>query len=127
MARSRRGANAVEFALVLPVLLTFAFGVIDVSWAYMLRHGASSAAAAGARAGARTSQTGDPNGAAAAAALAKWNTLDLPATPTIVAFRQGTPQTVVVRVSVPLHELVGLVVGPEKIDVTVAQRMEDQP
>src|SRR4029453_10389287 len=44
MARSRRGANAVEFALVLPVLLTFTFGIIDLGWASLLRHGASSAA-----------------------------------------------------------------------------------
>jgi len=127
MRSSRRGVNAVEFAIILPVLLTFAFGIIDLGWAHMLRNGASSAAAAGARAGALTSQDADPNAKAAAAALARWNELDLPAQPTIVAFRQGTPQTLVVRVAVPLNELVGLVVGPEQIEVTVAQRMEDQP
>jgi hypothetical protein len=127
MSRTRRGANAVEFALVLPVLLTFLFGVIDLGWAYTLRHAASSAAAAGARAGALTSQEGDPNGRAVAAAQARWDELDLPAVPTIVAFRQGAPQSLVVRVEVPLQELVGLVVGPEEIEVTVAQRMEDQP
>lgn len=127
MARSRRGANAVEFALVLPVLLTFVFGVIDLGWAHLIRHGASSAAAAGARAGALTAQDAAPNEGAAAAALDQWTELGLPAEPTIVAFRQGAPEVMVVRVQVPLDALVGFVVSDGTVEVTAVQRMEDQP
>lgn len=43
-----RGAAAVEFALVLPLLLTLLFGIIEFSWAYSqqldVRHGAREAA-----------------------------------------------------------------------------------
>jgi len=123
----RRGANAVEFALVLPVLLTFTFGVIDLGWAHLLRHAASSAATRGARSGALTAQTGGPDGRAVAAAQARWNELGLAAAPTIVAFRQGDPEIMVVRVQAPLEPLIGFVVSEGTVEVTAVQRMEDQP
>jgi Flp pilus assembly protein TadG len=45
--RRDRGASAVEFALVLPLLLTLAFGIIEFGWAYGqhldVRHGSREA------------------------------------------------------------------------------------
>jgi Flp pilus assembly protein TadG len=123
----RRGANAVEFALILPVLLTFVFGVIDLGWAHLLRHAASSAATAGARSGALSAQDAAPNDRAAEAAQDRWNELGLTASPTIVAFRQGIPEVMVVRVQAPLEPLVGFVVSEGTVEVTAVQRMEDQP
>jgi Flp pilus assembly protein TadG len=47
----RRGATAVEFALCLPVLLGFVFGVLEFSRVMQLKHTARLAAFEGARAG----------------------------------------------------------------------------
>lgn len=127
MRSPRRGANAVEFALLLPAMLVFTFGVMDLGWNYLVRHAASSAAIAGARVGALTAQGEAPNDSAAAAAIARWNELGLPAAPTIVAFREGAPEVMVVRVQVDLDELSGFVLGPHTIEVTATKRMEDQP
>ncbi len=127
MRSPRRGANAVEFALVLPVLLTCTFGVMDVGWSYFVRHAAGSAAAAGARAGALTAQTSDPSGHALDVAMQRWNEIGLPATPVMLAAQAGDPSRMVVVVQVDLEPLVGFVVGPHTIDVSATKRMEDQP
>ncbi|MEQ6903275.1 TadE/TadG family type IV pilus assembly protein [Nocardioides sp. YIM 152588] len=50
--RGDRGAAAVEFALVLPVLLYLIFGIIDFGVALSFRQSVSQAAAEGARAAA---------------------------------------------------------------------------
>ncbi|TIC88142.1 pilus assembly protein [Nocardioides sp. GY 10113] len=50
--RRGRGAAAVEFALVLPILLYLVFGVIDFGVALSFRQSVSQAAAEGARAAA---------------------------------------------------------------------------
>ena len=128
MRSARRGANGVEFALVLPVLLVFTFGIIDLGWAYLVRHAAGSAASIGARAGALTSQEEDPATQALGAANARWAELGLPASANIEAAQSGAPAMMEVRVSVDLEELVGFVPGlPDSIEVTAVQRMEDQP
>lgn len=50
-SRSRRGANAVEFAILLPVFVLLVGGSIDLSW-YMVQRGAMrTAIARGCRAG----------------------------------------------------------------------------
>jgi len=128
MRPTRRGANGIEFALVLPVLLVFTFGIIDLGWAYLLRHAAGSAAGIGARAGALTSQEEDPAGEALVAANARWAELGLPASAKIEAAQSGAPSMMEVRVAVDMDALVGFVPGlPGSIEVTAVQRMEDQP
>ena len=47
----RRGATSVEFALCLPILLAFVFGIIEFSRATQLRQSVRLAAFEGARAG----------------------------------------------------------------------------
>lgn len=126
--RPRRGANAIEFALILPVLLVLLTGIMDYGYAYAVRNAANAAARAGARAGALTAQVEGPDVAATDAAAARWLSVGLPLTPTMVAFRTTTvPQQMVVRIRVDLASLIGLVVGPGTIEVTAIQRMEDQP
>ena len=49
------------------------------------------------------------------------------AVPTIVTFRQGNPEVMVVRVQVAMDALVGFVVSDGVVEVTAVQRMEDQP
>jgi len=101
MRSPRRGANAVEFALLLPVLLTFTFGIMDLGWSYFIRHAAGSAAAAGARAGALTAQTADPSGHALEVAAQRWDEIGLPATPVLTALQVGDPSRMVVQVHRP--------------------------
>jgi Flp pilus assembly protein TadG len=127
MRSPRRGANAVEFALILPVLLVFTFGVMDIGWISFVRHAASSAAGAGARAGALTMQAADPNAIAVEVANERWAELGLPATPVVTATQVGDPSLMVVDVEVDLDALVGFVVGSHTIAVTAVKRMEDQP
>jgi Flp pilus assembly protein TadG len=64
---SERGAAAVEFALVVPVLLVLLFGIINFGQYLSVRQTATQAAAEGARAAAVTVAGGNPstNGVAA--------------------------------------------------------------
>lgn len=125
----RRGGNAIEFALIMPVLAAILTGIIDYGWLYMIRTSATTAARAGARAGAFTAQAADPEGTASTAALNKWLELGLPVPdPDVVAFRSGDPELMVVRVSVDTGSLIGLVPKPSgDIIVTASQPMEEQP
>ncbi|MCP4809424.1 MAG: pilus assembly protein [Proteobacteria bacterium] len=50
--RDRRGANAIEFALVLPVFLTIVLGMMEFSWAFFIRTAVITAVSDGCRAGA---------------------------------------------------------------------------
>jgi Flp pilus assembly protein TadG len=125
--RNRRGANAVEFAFIFPVLLLFGFGIIDLGWMSLVRSAASSAAAAGARAGALTAQDAGPGAEAMDAASDRWIEVGLPVTAIIGADQSGAPEMMTVTVVVDLTSLTGWVVGPDSIVVSASQRMEDQP
>src|SRR5689334_22095301 len=50
--RKRRGAAAIEFAVVAPVLFLFIFGIIELGRGLMLMHLMTNAARAGCRVGA---------------------------------------------------------------------------
>ncbi|RME40035.1 MAG: pilus assembly protein, partial [Planctomycetota bacterium] len=47
--RRRRAAAVVEFAVVLPLLLTILFGIIEYGWVFMVRQTLQSAAREGCR------------------------------------------------------------------------------
>jgi Flp pilus assembly protein TadG len=51
-ARSERGQSAVEFALVIPVMLLFVFGIFQIGITYFNNESIQTAARDGARAGA---------------------------------------------------------------------------
>jgi Flp pilus assembly protein TadG len=65
---ARRGAAAVEFGLVLPVLCLFLFGIIDYGWAFLQATQIRNAAREGARALAVTPNANGPEAACAQAA-----------------------------------------------------------
>jgi len=68
---SQRGAVAVEFALIAPILVVLTFGVIEFSSAYHDKSAAADAARAGARVGsAKATQTDFASAAASAASSA---------------------------------------------------------
>ncbi|QYJ04713.1 pilus assembly protein [Nocardioides panacisoli] len=56
-----RGASAVEFALVVPLLVTMVFGIITFGYMLSFRQAVSQAAAEGARAAAVAPATADRN------------------------------------------------------------------
>ncbi len=58
-ARSERGAAAVEFALIVPILCALVFGIINYGDILSARQAVSQAAAEGARAGAVSQKTTD--------------------------------------------------------------------
>ena len=51
--RAERGATAVEFAIILPVLVLLVFGIVDFGHAWYMRHIMSDASREGARYGTR--------------------------------------------------------------------------
>ena len=51
--RAERGAIAVEFAIIFPVLILLVFGIIDFGHAWYMRHMMSDASREGARYGTR--------------------------------------------------------------------------
>jgi Flp pilus assembly protein TadG len=124
--RSRRGANTIEFALIMPVLFALVTGTMDYAYLFALRFAAISAAQEGAREGSVTASTASPETAAADAALTRWQGFGLPATPTIVTFRSGSPELMVVRIEVDPQALVGLVPVASTFEITRIRRMEDQ-
>jgi Flp pilus assembly protein TadG len=67
--RGERGAAAVEFALVLPVLLMIVLGTIDWGWYFFVSQVVTNAAREGARVGSLTAYDPDDPGADAAAVL----------------------------------------------------------
>lgn len=124
---SRRGSQAVEFALVLPVLTGLVSGVIDLG-AYLHRTDALvQAAADGARAGAADED--DPAGRAKTVAQTAWSSMGLPGAPTFDVAEVGSPPTRVVRVSATYSftPWFGLVPIPETIDYSCAFLLETQP
>lgn len=110
--REDRGAAAVEFALVLPVLCLIVLGTIDWGWYFYLSQVVTNAAREGARAGsltlydpanpgADTTSVGD----AEAAAQNYLTTANLTKTATVVATPVG--DAIRVTVSYPAGSLTG--------------------
>jgi Flp pilus assembly protein TadG len=116
-ARSRRGANAIEFGLLFPVLMVLLGGMIDLSWMYTVRLGASSAALVGARAAA-VAKPADATSVASSSALTRWSSLGLPEKLTVQSSRSGTPEVQTVQVQV---QATGLVVPTRTVTVTASE------
>ena len=66
--RHRRGSNAVEFALILPVFVAMVFGMMEFSWVFFQRTTVVHAVRNGCRAGATVHPDGDDRGSPAAVA-----------------------------------------------------------
>jgi hypothetical protein len=84
MNRRRRGAEAVEFALVFPIFIALVMGGIEFSW-YLAQNAAMTLAVrAGARGGAVSSDELAVDGAVAQA-TATWTRFGFPGTPDFTA------------------------------------------
>ena len=67
LSQNRRGNAAIEFALVLPVMLLLTLPPLEFSWYFLTQQAMVEAAQSGARTGAKTEGGSDPIGAATAA------------------------------------------------------------
>jgi Flp pilus assembly protein TadG len=113
---AKKGAAAVEFALILPLFLTLLFCTLDYGWMFFQQLAITSAAREGARAGALAPE-GSTNtevrtlvGASVNSFLTA-NTIplvDATTTTTITAASGSTPATVSVKVELVFRPIVGV-------------------
>lgn len=117
--RPRRAAAALEFALVLPVLLLLVFAIVDWSWYQMQAMTVHMAATRGARIAASAAPSRDP-AALAEAATRAW--LDLYLLDGSAATVQVEVDAAIVSVAVTMpHEpLAGLSPLPERLGSTAS-------
>lgn len=114
--RTRRGAIAVEFALVLPVLLLLVVGAIDWGWLFVQQAAVVVCARDGAHAGALAAE--DAQAAADARARGSLMASGFVTDPGDVQVRvyEAPPGEVVeVRIAVPFDPVVGLVPTPDQL------------
>jgi len=84
MRRGRRGGNAIEFALIAPVLFAILTGTMEYGWFLMNQILLDSTCREAARAGARA-EPDDALAVATTRANEYWDALGLPGTPTVIS------------------------------------------
>ncbi|HHO53687.1 MAG TPA: pilus assembly protein [Deltaproteobacteria bacterium] len=124
---SRRGSQAMEFALVLPILMALLSGAVDVGIYLSRTNALVQAAADGARTGA--ADEADPEGVASATAEATWAATDVPGRPVFAVSVEGRApnQRLVVDASVAYEPYFGFVPVPDVLEYRCAFRLDTQP
>ncbi len=121
---SRRGATAVEFAIVAPVLLLLTFAVVDYGWYFTCIQGVDRVAREAARVGGQTPLDMDPVGTAQSKADAliagTFPANQMPHTTSAVV----NGDHIEVAVSVEFSPLVGFVPTPSTYSVTYRRYLE---
>lgn len=125
--RSRRGATALEFALVLPVILALFSGTIDGAMYLCQRSILVDAAVAGARAGAVSGDEGAVIDDATATVTARLAQAGFGADDVTVTATQEEASAPLVRVevSVPFEGFVGLLPMPATLSAVATVRYEN--
>lgn len=127
--RQRRGANALEFALLMPVLVALIFGTFEVSYAFNRYMVVSAATRDATRRAAMARSDEDPARIARQIALESLQLEDRPeelavSTEVIGDAPNRTLQVTVARVYTPIAG--GFVPHPHAIRSSFTMRMEDQ-
>ena len=128
MPRRRRGATAVEFALVMPVLLLMTFAIVDYSWYFASVQGVRGVVREAARTGSQATPDQDAAAIALADATAKMaNTY--PANMMTVVYEVSVVAGDQLQVSATLtfQPLVGLVSVPTSYFTSSVRILEDPP
>lgn len=130
---ARRGAAALEFALVLPVLLGLTAGIIDFGWYFQANGLVVAAVREGTRLGVTyaTDDTPTPQAAAAARVSAVLTDYNFDAASAVVVTEYiGTAPDQMLKVSVtlPFKPLIGLVrvVLPVELKASMTMLLEQQ-
>lgn len=129
MRRLRRGGNAIEFALIAPVLFAILGGTMEYGWFLMNQILLDSACREGARTGARTHPDDNQFDAAMLRAEEYWEALGLPGSPTFEVRWMNPPITghdmLVVTGSLPYPGLIGwFSATPPQVSAMVVVRSE---
>jgi Flp pilus assembly protein TadG len=127
----RRGSQAVEFGLTLPVLLVLTAGAVDLGQYLYVAERIAAVAAEGARMGAITDIDGggDPVALALTTTHTAWAATDLPGTLSVAATLQGAAPSrrIVVTATVATAPYFGLVdILPGTIQQVSTIRLTDQ-
>lgn len=129
MRRRTRGTQAVEFALLLPVMLGIVSGIVDYGWFLQQRQLMLEAARNGARAGSVTPPADDPAGTAGATTALALNELGFLGETEVEVEQLGVVPHVRVRVIIraDFEPFFGLVPTPDAMDSVSSMRLEEQP
>jgi len=131
MSRKRRGSQAVEFGLTLPLLMVLTAGAVDLGQYLYVAERIAAVASEGARMGAVTDVDGggDPISLATTTAETAWTTTELPGTITVGAALVGAAPSrrIVVTATVATDPYFGFVdLLPSTIVQSRTVRMTDQ-
>jgi len=121
--RDDRGTAAIEFGLVLPLLVVILVGIIDYGNVYFTRLAMTNAAREGARVGV-TKNEADAQGAAVAATNAYLAQAGIDADVASTAPSQSNPTVTVTVTMDPYEPLIGLVPTPSRLTVSTSMRWE---
>ncbi len=125
--RMRRGANAIEFALLAPVILTVTFGIMDYGWYFATYSIAQRAAQEGAQVGGQTPLEEDPAGAAKLAA-GDMIADNYPANSMVVEYvATVTADSVILDLTLEFDPLSGFVPTPKIIKCSSERLLEEEP
>lgn len=128
--RRRRGASAIEFALVFPMMLVFTFGVMDWSWYLVQYQLVARSAQVGARSGAQTRLENSPGTVASARARTYLEAMSFVPTgsatyTTTLNCLAANNSLIRVAVTVPYAPLVGFVPTPPNVRSSITMRCEE--
>ena len=124
----RRGAAAVEFGLILPVLLLILFGILDFGWVFHQHGILTRTLRDGCRAGAVVAATGDPVTTATTAISAGVTSAGFACggtctpTVTVISVIPSRLEVLQCTLAVPVLELTGLTPGTGGLTLTTATR-----
>ena len=125
--RARRGAEAIEFAFTLPILLILVSGIIDFGWFASNQASIQSAAAVGARAASRaTPDTAQAVAEAQANKSLAQARIDATVSTRLFDLSNGD-QAIEVQVTAPYTALLGMVDLGATYDAVGVYRLDIQP
>jgi hypothetical protein len=125
--RHRHGSNVVEFALLLPVLITILSGVVEVGWYQQQQAVVDAAVNRAARTGSRTDLGSNPVTEAQAMLVATLADDGKSLSDYIIDVRGKAPnRTIYVQAEVPYDNFLGLLPLPGLHRGSIGMRMEIQ-
>jgi len=122
-----RGVAALEFGLILPLLMALLLGIIDYGYVFFVRLNMTNAAREGARVGVTRQDPPLASSDAIAAATTYLQTAGITADVTATQPDDGTPE-VTVTVTIPnFVPIIGFVPTPDNMSVSSTMRWELAP